>query len=92
MELMTRGRMLLCELTGKGKGKGQITGAQLARLLKVSAPSLFAWQCGRSRPESKHRDVLEVRFGIPATSWRTDEEQRELDALKGERDAQESAA
>lgn len=92
MELMTRGRMLLCELTGKGESKGQLTGAQLARLLKVSAPSLFAWQCGRSRPESKHRDMLEVRFGIPATSWRTDEEQRELDAAKSEQESQENAA
>lgn len=87
---MTRGRALLCELTGKGESKGKVTGAELSRLLKISGASLFAWQCGRSRPKPCYRDILESQYGIPAESWLTDEERERVEAIKAA--IQESAA
>lgn len=56
--------------------------AALARTIGVTQPSVSAWLAGPSRPESHHREALELLTGIPADDWKTESERAVVQRAK----------
>ncbi len=50
----------------------------LADALGVTPQAVSAWVSGRARPGSVHREAIERITGIPAESWLTTKERREI--------------
>jgi transcriptional regulator with XRE-family HTH domain len=70
------GRVKLNEwLRGEGR-----TQAAIARALRVSQPTVYAWVRGNSRPESHLREALEVLTGIAKADWEFASEREQRDA------------
>lgn len=56
------------------KGRSQTS---VAKLLKISPPSVHAWVKGTSRPEPHYRAALEALTGIGADEWETSSERKQ---------------
>lgn len=70
-----------------------ISQAEAARSVGVSAPSFLAWLQGKSRPEHWRRPRIEVwsEGRVPVEAWLTETERSEIAAAKADADGGEAA-
>lgn len=63
-------------------GDDAISQKKLADKLGVKQPSVSAWVSGSSRPETHLREALELLTGIPAESWKTEDERAKVERVR----------